>query len=232
LLSQFLVESKIKVGDEFKNAVDLKQPIKAAEPKVLGAADLHALYKDKKVPGHRYLFSELTNAVNAQVAAPGLASVQPTGVKPVAAKLAAPKASFAGLDINLASLIEQLLNTDGDTTYEELDCVGLNPNLDQLVGVINVKLNSGYSGGPCTAGSQEYVAFWVDWGTGWEYAGTTSVTVHDFASLPAEGLQYSVFLPVDLSSHRQPCDDGPKTAKVRASFPGMCRRPRLTLTRR
>jgi hypothetical protein len=82
--------------------------------------------------------------------------------------------------------------------------------------VINVKLNSGYSGGPCTAGSQEYVAFWVDWGTGWEYAGTTSVTVHDFASLPAEGLQYSVFLPVDLSSHRQPCDDGPKTAKVRA----------------
>ncbi len=216
LLSQFLLESKIKLGDEFKNAVDLEQPINAAEPKVLGAADLYALYKDKKVPGHRYLFSELTNAVKAQVAAPGLASVQPTGVKRVAAKPAAPKASFAGLEIDVASLIEQLLNTDGDTTYEELDCVGLNPNLDQLIGVINVKLNSGYSGGPCFAGSQEYVAFWVDWGGGWEYAGTTSVTVHDFSSIPVGGLQYSVFLPVDLNSHRQPCEDGPRTAKVRA----------------
>jgi hypothetical protein len=217
LLDQFLVDSKIKLAEEFKNAVDLTQPIKAAVPKSLGAADLHALYKEKKIPGHRYLFTELTNAVKAQVTAPNLAQVAPIKSAAAAAKIAAPKISFAGIsDIDLASLIEQLLNTDGDTTYEELDCVGLNSNLSQLVGVINVKLDSGYSGGPCFTGSQEYVAFWVDWGSGWEYAGTTSVTVHDFSDIPAGGLQYSVFLPIDLSSHQQPCDDGAKTAKVRA----------------
>ncbi len=215
LLDQFLVDSKIKLGEEFKNAIDLTQPIKAAAPKSLGAADLHALYKEKKVPGHRYLLTELTNAVSAQVKAPNPAQIAPK--KAAVAKAVAPKISFAGIsDIDLAALIEQLLNTDGDTTYEELDCVGLNSNLSQLVGVINVKLDSGYSGGPCFTGSQEYVAFWVDWGSGWEYAGTTSVTVHDYSSIPAGGLQYSVFLPVDLTSHQQPCDDGAKTAKVRA----------------
>ena len=216
LLDQFLIDSKIKLGEEFKNAIDLTQPIKAAEPKNLSAADLHLLYKEKKVPGHRYLFNELTNAARAQLVAPNLAQIAPTKAAAAAQKVA-QKISFAGIsDIDLAELIEQLLNTDGDTTYEELDCVGLNPNLSQLVGVINVKLNSGYSGGPCFTGSQEYVAFWVDWGSGWEYAGTTSVTVHDYSSIPVGGLQYSVFLPVDLNSHQQPCDDGAKTAKVRA----------------
>jgi len=214
LLSQFLLDAKVQVSDAIKNAIDLTQPIKAAEPKSLGAADLHALYKEKKVPGHRYLLKEVANAAKAQLTAPGLAQAAPVKA---AAKTAALKTSFAGIpDINLADLIEDLLNTDGDTTYEELDCVGLNTNLSQLVGVINVKLNSGYSGGPCFAGSQEYVAFWVDWGSSWEYAGTTSVTVHDYSSIPAGGLQYSVFLPVDVTSHQQPCDDGPKTAKVRA----------------
>jgi hypothetical protein len=60
------------------------------------------------------------------------------------------------------------------------------------------------------------VAFWVDWGSGWEYAGTTSVVVHDYSSIPAGGLEYNVFLPVDLLSHAQPCFDGPRTATVRA----------------
>jgi len=214
LLNQFLTEAKIKLTEEFKNAVELTQPIKAAAPKALGAVDLHSLYAGKNVPGHRYLFSELLSAAKAQNVITS-ASVATATVKALAKPSA--KVSFAGIsEVNLAALIEQLLNTDGDTSYEELDCVGLNPNIDQLVGVINVKQSSGYSGGPCTSGSPEYVAFWVDWGSGWEYQGTTSVTVHDFSEIPAGGLQYSVFLPVDLSTHRQPCEDGAKTAKVRA----------------
>ena len=216
VFNQFLADSKVKLAEEYKEAVDLTQPIKAAPPKVLAAADLHTLYANKDVPGHRYLLAELKQALKAQDVAASPAAVAAGAVKALAGKMA-PKASFAGIaNINVANLIEQLLNTDGDTTYEELDCVGLNPNLSQLVGVIDVKLSSGYSGGPCTSGSQEYVAFWVDWGSGWEYAGTTSVTVHDLSAMPAGGLQYSVFLPVDLSTHRQPCDDGAKTAKVRA----------------
>jgi hypothetical protein len=116
----------------------------------------------------------------------------------------------------LAGILETLVNTSGNTTFEQLDCVGLNPNTSQLAGVINVKLANGYSGTPCSAGSNEFVAFWVDWGSGWTYVGTTSVNVHDYSSIPAAGLRYSVFLPLDMTSHRQPCDVGPKTAKVRA----------------
>lgn len=46
-------------------------------------------------------------------------------------------------------------------------------------------------------GLNPLVAFWVDWedGAGWQYVGTTSVTVHDIQSNPADGLKYSAFLP-------------------------------------
>lgn len=203
LLDKFLAESKVQVSPKYKNAIDLTQPLKAAKPKILSATELHTLYEGKNVPAHRFLVSELKKSIDAQ----GAELSNPPG----------SMSSFAGIkDINISDIIEDLFNTDGDTTYEELDCVGLNPNLDQLVGIIKVKLSSGYSGGPCSAGSQEYVAFWVDWGSGWTYVGTNSVTVHDFSAIPAGGIEYSVFQPVDIASHRQPCDLGPKTAKVRA----------------
>jgi hypothetical protein len=203
LLDKFLAESKIQLAAKYKNTIDLTQPIKAAPPKVLSASELHTLYEGKNVPAHRYLVSELKKAIDAQGAE--------------LSNLPGSMSSFAGIkDINISDIIGDLFNTDGDTTYEELGCVGLNPNLDQLVGIINVKLSNGYSGGPCSAGSQEYVAFWVDWDSGWTYVGTNSVTVHDFSAIPAGGIEYSVFQPVDIASHRQPCDLGAKTAKVRA----------------
>lgn len=40
-----------------------------------------------------------------------------------------------------------------DTGYEELTCVGLQPGLDQLEAVVQVKLNAGYSGPTSTSGS-------------------------------------------------------------------------------
>jgi hypothetical protein len=46
---------------------------------------------------------------------------------------------------------------------------------------------------------------------------TTSVNVHDIATIQAGGLKYSAFLPfAELASKRQPCDKGPKTALIRA----------------
>jgi DNA uptake protein ComE-like DNA-binding protein len=202
VLDKFLAESKAQLAAKFKDAVDLTQPIKASPPKALSAAEMHTVYNGK-VPAHRYLSAELKKAIDAQ--ATGLATF--TG----------PGSSFAGIkDLNINDIVGDLLGTDGDTTYEELDCVGLNSNLSQLVGIIKVKLSSGYSGEPCTAGSQEYVAFWVDWGGGWTYVGTSSVNVHDFSSIPPNGLEYSVVQPVDIASHTQLCGAGPKTAKVRA----------------
>ena len=202
-INKFLADIKVELPAEYKNAIDLTQPIKAATPKALSAAELQTFYKDKNVPPHRYLFSDLTKAIAAQGTAPP--------------QLAGPTVSPISITgINISNILGDLLGTGGDTTYEELDCVGLNSNLDQLVGVINVKLPYGYSGGPCTAGSQEYVAFWVDWGSGWTYVGTSSVNVHDFGAIPPGGLEYSVFQPVDVASHQQPCELGAKTAKVRA----------------
>ncbi len=212
IFKDLLAQTKLELAPKYKEALDLSQPVKVGTAKALNGAQLHALYKGSKVPGHRYLYSELQQ----KLAAPAgqLAQSPAKAAVSASAVIAKPSLSYEGL--NLAQLIEALLGTDGSTEYEQLKCVGLNPNSNQLVGVINVKLSSGYSGGPCTVGSQEYVAFWIDWGSGWKYAGTTSVTVHDFSSLPAGGLQYSVFLPVDFSHHQQPCADGPKTAKVRA----------------
>jgi hypothetical protein len=213
IFSDLLAQAKVELAPKYKDVLDLSQPVNAKKPKPLSGTQLHSLYKGGKVPGHRYLFSELKE----KIAVPAGQPPQPSASVTAQAFASAAKISPALYEgVNLTQLIEALLGTDGDTTFEQLNCVGLNPNSNQLVGILNVKESSGYSGGPCTAGSQEYVAFWTDWGSGWTYAGTTSVTVRDFSTIPAGGLQYSVFLPIDFSKHQQPCGDGAKTAKVRA----------------
>lgn len=187
-------EAKLKLPKDFAAIVDLEQPA-YLKKKTLTAGDLIAHYRGKGVPEHRFLAAE----VQKWVAKPEVF------------------ATFSALKVDWAKIIEQLLATDGDTRFEELTCAGLNPDQDRLIGVINVKLPNGYSGGLCSAGSQEYVAFWVDYGSGWTYAGTTSVNVHDLAGIPQSGgLNYAVFLPVDLTARRKPCEQGPVTAKVRA----------------
>ena len=109
---------------------------------------------------------------------------------------------------------------NGNTEFEQLSCIGLDPDSstsDSLVGTIHIKRPTGYLGGLCTSGSLEYVGFWLDWGDGtWHWAGTTSVRVHDISNVPAPGLNYAVYLPVNLAPHRKPCGEGPVTAKVRA----------------
>jgi len=195
----FLDGAHLKLSSEMKQAIDLGQTIAAAKPSALSPAELNTLYAGTSVPQHRYLASSLAAAVSSP--APALS----------------PAKSFAGIsDVDLPSVVGAWLNTNGDTYYEQLNCIGLDPNTSQLTGVLTVKQSSGYSGGPCTAGSTEFVAFWIDFGSGFQYVGTTAVAVHDFSSIPAGGLEYNVFLPVDLLSHAQPCKDGAKTATIRA----------------
>ena len=121
-----------------------------------------------------------------------------------------------GLDIDTGELVDDLFETTEDTSYEELDCVGFREGL--LTAFLTIKRPSGYSGGLCTAGSPEYVAFWekpVSGGT-WTHVGTGSVTVYDMPGLPNDGLQYAVHLPSDLSHRRNPCGDGPSLVRIRA----------------
>ena len=205
-IADLLKDAQIKLTPQIQTVLNLDQEVLAAEPKALGAAELKTLYKEKGVEPHRFALAGLHKLVNEPDASESLMS-------------AGFKGALAGLELNLSEIVGKLFPTDGSTRYEELECVGYNPNLDTLVGTLRTKLPSGYSGGPCTAGSREYVAFWADLnnnGTFETYLGTTSVNTHDYNEIPKEGLEYAVFLPVNLKRFQQPCQNGARLIRIRA----------------
>lgn len=183
---------------------DIAKGLTELKGKALSVKELADLYREHHVEEKRYLFPTIKTMVDKK-----------TSLKLDAAALAKSSA-FANLNLNVADVVGSLVNTDGNTSYEELKCIGLNTNNDNLEATIKVKKPYGYLGGLCKPGSREYVAFWMNFGGGWTYVGTTSVKVHDISSIPAEGLDYAVTLPVDLSKYRKPCHTGPRTADVRA----------------
>ena len=188
----------MKLIDKIKLAINQDQPDQRVEPATLSPAELHRLYANTLVPRHRYLSTALTQAVNSPELAPH------------------PSKWLAGVQgIDLSKVVDAWLNTNRSTEYEQLYCIGLDPDTGQLTGVITVKRGSGYSGGPRTAGSREYVAFWVDWGSGFHYEGTASVTVHDFGWLPSAGLEYNVSLPANLLARMKTGSKDGETVKVR-----------------
>jgi hypothetical protein len=193
-LGGLLDHAKLALPAEVLDLVDSTQAVPVAPAKALTPTALAGLYPHGTVPPHRQFYKLVTQVSGAPAA----------------------KNPLAGLGLNLGSVVSSMLATSGDTSFEQLDCVGLDINRALLAAVVQIKQSSGYNGGPCTAGSIEYVAFWVDWGTGFEYVGTTSFTAHDLAAVPAGGVDYAVAFPVDLASHAQPCSAGPQTATVRA----------------
>ncbi len=211
ILSGLLDAAKVQLPLKVKQAVDLQQKVSAAPKKALSPAEIAEAYKGKPVSASRFLYPEIQKVSQNLTSSASAVSPNKAHVK---AALKAPTINLA--DINLTDVIGEIFALNGDTTYEELDCVGLDTNRDTLVGVIKVKLPYGFNGGLCTAGSTEYVAFWVDWGSGYEYEGTATVNTHDISGIPAGGIEYAVVLPVDVASHQQPCGSGPLIAKVRA----------------
>ncbi len=84
----------------------------------------------------------------------------------------------------------------GQTAYEQLRCVGLNPQFDYVEAVVDIKQDTGYSGGICTSGSYEYVRFYADYtNTGvWTDLGMASVRVRD---IPGDKpLSYTLRVPM------------------------------------
>jgi hypothetical protein len=126
-------------------------------------------------------------------------------------------AEWKALGLDWAETVAAVEKTSGDTSYEELSCIGLDYNREWLVATFLVKRPSGYSGNLCTKGSSEYIAFWADWDDtcNWQYMGTAEVVVHDIPGIPADGLCYTAILPVDLDSVRRPCEK-PKIGRIRA----------------
>jgi hypothetical protein len=205
-LGDLFKQLKVELPKNIEQLVDFQQQVKAPATTALSVMQLQALYKDKGVHEHRFFYP----AAKKYMADPALVQAyQAYGSKGI----------FAELGVDLSAVIAAIEQTDGDTGYERLECVGLDPNgLENLVGILKIERAYGYSGAQCTAGSQEYVAFWVDWedGTGWHWAGTAQVNVHDFSTIPADGLQYAVAQPINLAAHRKVCAEGVVTARVRA----------------
>ena len=181
--------------------VDLTIPTKHLP---INYAILEKTYTEAQISPHRFAYP-LVQEVMAQPAK-------------LSAMQLLPKNLFGDFKFDISKVIEQIASTDGNIDFEELNCIGLQPkaSLDQLVGVLKVKKPQGYSGNLCSQGSQEFVRFYLDFGSGWQDMGLTSVQVHDMGVLPKDGLNYAVFLPVDLSKHRKPCKQGPVYAKMRA----------------
>jgi hypothetical protein len=206
VLRELFEIAKAKVTPDITDLVDMEQVLMTKPVPGPGPVELAAMYKKNKIQPHRFLFKELHAALAQPAAAELLYAPE---IQPI----------LKEFKIDIAELVKAFLDTDGDTGYEELNCVGMcQAKIEWLTATFKVKRTYGYMGGLCTHGSMEYVAFWVDWGdgAGWTYAGTGAVNVHDLARLPAGGVEYSVSVPVNSLAHRQPCSAGPKTARVRA----------------
>lgn len=131
------------------------------------------------------------------------------------------KAILSDAKINLSQLIDQLSivapanASKANVDYEELECVGLDYNTESLVATIKIKKNSGYSGDLCSAGSKEYISFWINWNSPceWQYINTLQLNVHDL-HMVGDSLCYSVSLPLDATFHRKLCSN-PNVVHVR-----------------
>ncbi len=107
-----------------------------------------------------------------------------------------------------------------DTNFEEVTCIGYNPDQGILEAVIQVKQASGYLGDECTPGSFEYIRFFVDTGSGFVDAGLAAVNVHDLPNQndcegqPVKPLSYSASVSY-TPPNSEDCDD-PVLPTVRA----------------
>jgi len=97
---------------------------------------------------------------------------------------------FGNLEV---SSFESVINIQSNTTYEEIGCVGFQPQFNRLEAVVYVKQPFGYGGGICSNGSQEYVRFYLsfDHGATWVDQGLTSFTAYNVPDLQ-QRLEYAV----------------------------------------
>jgi hypothetical protein len=196
-LSKDLVETL----QSFDQSAELK-----ITPQPLSLVEREENYRALQVPVHRFAFDELHKAANS----PSELQSMLVASTPLAKYLSSKK--------DLDDLIANFLKPPSNTTYEEVRCAGLRPEDDAVSAVVTIKQPGGYSGDLCHTGSAEYVAFWLklDGSATWEHLGTSAVQVHDLGTIPAGGVQYAVYLPADLSAHRQLCADGPLMGTLRA----------------
>jgi hypothetical protein len=86
---------------------------------------------------------------------------------------------------HIKQLISALPGTS-NKNWEEITCVGYNPNTRRLEAVVAIKQSAGYNGGLCSNGSQEYIRFFVDFkdGGGYRDMGLANFKVADISDAP------------------------------------------------
>ena len=190
-------------------SIDPESPLEIMPEPELSVAARKTLYRKDRVPAHRYAFAEVQELISASSAGTQFASLPD---QTALMNLGLEASEIGDLFKNLTQV------GDGNTSFEELVCIGLKPEQDLLEGVITLKKKNGYSGGLCSPGSTEFVAFWIDFGdgTGFTHVGTTSVKVHDLQEVPSKGLQYAVFLKTNLANKLIKCQLGARVVRVRA----------------
>lgn len=193
-------------------------PIPIPDPPPFEFAQLAQLYSGKSTLKSAASVSAKNLAVEPHRF--GFAHIQSVMAQANQEVLLSAISEWKSLNLDWAQAVAVLDKTKADVSYEELECLGLEYNLDRLVATLRVKKPTGFSGGLCSKGSLEYVAFWADWDDtcDWTYLGTVTVNTHDIP-VPPGGLSYSAILPVDLSKVRRPCggpNGGPKIGRVRA----------------
>lgn len=94
------------------------------------------------------------------------------------------------------------------TAWEQIVCVGYNPEISRLETVVSIKLPTGYSGNLCSTGSTEYVRFFIDYhdGGGFQDVGIANFQAHDIPEV-APGTQhpieYMVYKSLDADQHQK-----------------------------
>ncbi len=80
----------------------------------------------------------------------------------------------------------------GDTSFEEIECVGLFPEKNLIEAIIEVKRPYGFNGDLCHKGSNEYIRFYLDWDRDGDFndpgedLGFVALEVHDIPGVSPE----------------------------------------------
>ena len=81
------------------------------------------------------------------------------------------------------SEFKPVVSITGNTSYEELTCVGYNSLRRTLEATVQIKLPTGFKDNLCGPGSTEYVRFFVDYGAGWQDVGYVAFDTHDIPNM-------------------------------------------------
>lgn len=196
-----ILEVKTQVPTYFGSV--LPKPLPEPDPMPFSLPAAAELARTADVPPHRFAAPLLGTALSERSVAQAetVANIQ----------------EFTAAGVEWSAAVTAFFDGVGDTTDEQLDCLGLDYNRDLLVGTFKINLPNGYSGPLCSPGSVEYVAFWADYDNtcNWAYVGTADVRVHDINPLPKDGLHYWVSVPANIRDHSAPCTE-PKVGRVRA----------------